>query len=153
MKMLFYDLSLEELHGLATTWEENPSGDVGQITSLSIVYYFIFLKASAMGDLQQAIHRAEEAVAATQVDDPDHTTRLKDLIVMLVKKYERTNSLEDLEGVILRAKEMVTVTPPEHPDRLARLKDLIVMMGKKYLQTRSREDLDEMIFMAEQVCQ
>lgn len=134
----FNDMDLDQLSDLAAK-EEDAEGNFEQI---SHVYYFIFLKTGAIEDLERAIHRAEGRIPP-KIDNPDYVSRLKDLIVMLVKKYERTYSLDNLQEAIFRAQEMIAVTPLDHPDRLARMGDWINMMFKKFSRTKSQDDLDE----------
>jgi len=130
-ELLFYDMDPEQLYGYASTLEENPENDVEQVGQLSRVFYFIFSKTGAVDDIQKAIERAEEAVTVTHIDDPNYVPFLRNLIVMLMKKYECTRSLGDLNRAILRAEEMVTATPPLHPDRPHKLMDLVKMRSKR----------------------
>ncbi|KAH7124311.1 hypothetical protein EDB81DRAFT_215218 [Dactylonectria macrodidyma] len=147
-ELSIFDMDLEQLYEFAGALEENPANDAGQVKLLSSVYYFIFSKTGAVDDIQKAIHRAEEAVTATHIDEADYAPRLRNLIVMLMKKHERTRSLEDFDEAILHAEVMLTITQGLHPDRPHRWMDLIKMKVKRSLQTRSWEDLDEAMFMA-----
>ncbi|RYP80093.1 hypothetical protein DL770_006376 [Monosporascus sp. CRB-9-2] len=147
-ELSFFDMDLEQLYGLASALEENPEDDVGQLKLLSSVYYFIFSRTRGADAIQKAIDKAEKVVMAVHIEDTDYAHCLRNLIVMLMKKYERTRSLEDLDEAILRAEVMLTITDRLHPDRPHRLMDLIKMRGKRALQTRSTEDLDEAMFMA-----
>ncbi|RYP43130.1 hypothetical protein DL770_011836 [Monosporascus sp. CRB-9-2] len=147
-ELSFFDMDLEQLYGLASALEENLEDDVGQLKLLSSVYYFIFSRTRGADDIQKAIDRAEKVVMAVHIEDTDYAHCLRNLIIMLMKKYERTRSLKDLDEAILRAEVMLTITDRLHPDRPHRLMDLIKMKGKRALQTSSPEDLDELMFMA-----
>lgn len=103
-----------------------------EISGCLAVYHFIFTRTSAVDNNQKAIQRAEEVVEATHADDADYAPCLRDLVLMLLKKHERTNSLEDLDRAIFRAEVMLTVTPSLHPDRSDRLIDLSKMKLKRY---------------------
>lgn len=145
---LLYDMDLEQLCDFAGVLEHNPEDDVRPCKLLSSIYCFIFSRTDEVDDIQKAIDRAEEAVRISNIDDQDHAVCLRNLIVVLMKKYECTRSLEDLERATLRAEEMVTVTPPLHSHRRYRVNDLILMRLQKSLQTRSEEDYYEAMFVA-----
>ncbi|RYP49514.1 hypothetical protein DL768_004780 [Monosporascus sp. mg162] len=147
-ELLFYDMDLKQLYEFASILEENQENNIEEVKLLSRVYYFIFMRTGTVGNIQKAIQRAQEAVEATHTDSPDYAPCLRVLVVILMKKYERTSSLEDLNQAILFAEVMLTVTPPRHPDRLDRLIDLMKMKYKKALQIRSTEDFDEAMVMA-----
>ncbi|KAK0709346.1 hypothetical protein B0T26DRAFT_805084 [Lasiosphaeria miniovina] len=78
-----------DLSSLGALLSSSPS----VVALLSNVYYFIFSRAGAMGDIRKAIDRAEEAMEATRTDDPAYASCLRNLIVILIKKYECTSSL------------------------------------------------------------
>ncbi|RYC56405.1 hypothetical protein CHU98_g9794 [Xylaria longipes] len=61
----------------------------------------------------------------------NYKPRLKDLVVMLAKKYQCNNSLSDLQEAILSAQEMVGATPLGYPNNSARGKDSITMILMK----------------------
>lgn len=140
------ETSLDQLRDLAVKGED-AGGNVEQAELDSHVRYFIFLQTGAMDDLEKAIDRAKKQIPLS-LDRLDYTTRLKDLIVMLIKKYERTSSLDDLQETIFRAQEMIAATPPEHPDRQSRMSDWIKMMIHKCGRTGLQDDLDETIITA-----
>ena len=112
------NMDIDELRHLAADEE----AAAGQTTLISHVYYPIFLKIGAVEDLEQAIARANEQMPVN-TDNHHYAARLKDLIVMLVKKYQYTNSLSDLQEAIYRAQEMMAATPLGHPDGSARISD------------------------------
>lgn len=72
---------------------------------------------------------------------------IRNLVVMLLKKYERTTMLENLDRAILFAEVMLTVTPSLHPDKSQQLMDLSKMKFRKALKTCSAEDYDEAMVM------
>ncbi|KAK6544792.1 hypothetical protein TWF694_001475 [Orbilia ellipsospora] len=123
----FLDMSTEELyeivHGLELTLEE---ADIEHIKLISRVYHLIFLRTRSIGDIKDALAKAEDIVKATSTDtdSPDYQIHLRNLITMLMEKYECTKSEPDIDQAILRAEEMVRITPPGHPDRGRRISDL-----------------------------
>lgn len=141
----FNNMDLDQLRNLAM--EEDADSDVEQRKSAGHIHYFIFLKTGDLEDLKMAIRRAESLIPI-KVDSPDYTSSLKDVIVMLVKKYEHTDSLDDLQEAIFRAQEMVAATPADHPDRPARMSEWIDMMFKKCGRTGLQDDLDETMMAA-----
>jgi hypothetical protein len=142
------DMDLGQLRRLAAN-EEDGKRDIEQTKSIAHVYYSIFLKTGALEDLERSLDRAKEQMLV-KVDNPQYAPRLKDLIVMLFKKYQHTNLLDDLQEAIFRAQEMMTSTPLDHPDRSARIGDCINMMFMKFDRTGSQDDLDEAIIIAQE---
>ncbi|RYP40255.1 hypothetical protein DL767_001798 [Monosporascus sp. MG133] len=143
------DMDLNQLRRLAAN-EEGAAWNIEQTKSIGRVYYSIFLKTGALEDLQRAIDQANEQVPFN-VDNPHYVARLKDLIVMLVKKYQHSNALDDLQEALFRAQEMMAATPLDHPDRSARMGDWIDMMFMKFRHTGSQDDLDEATITAREV--
>lgn len=144
--LLLQEMDLEQLQSLLAK-EEDAECNVEQAKSTSHAHYFIFLKTGAMDALERAIYRAKGQIPINS-DSSDYAPRLKDLIVMLIKKYELTGSLDDLQEAILRAQEMIADTPLEHPNHSARISDWIKMMIHKCGRTGLQEDLDEAIIAA-----
>ncbi|KAK6530390.1 hypothetical protein TWF694_003745 [Orbilia ellipsospora] len=145
----FLESDQEELSefacGLELTLEDE---DIEQIKLISRFYYLIFSKGGLVEDIDKAIDRAEESAAATAIDTQDHKSCLKNLIVMLIKKYEHTASINDLDRAILRAEEMVTITPLSDPDRKLQILDLVTMKARRARQIGSQEELEEaMLFL------
>ncbi|KAJ2998341.1 hypothetical protein NUW58_g356 [Xylaria curta] len=140
-ELLFFDMDLEQLHGYADILGEgNPRSDAKQLEQLSRLLYFIFTKTQEVDDIQRAINKAEEVLTATtRIDDPNYTRFLKNLIVMLIKKYENTQSLEDLDQAILRAEEMATMPLDSSYSSI----DLFFMKARKAMMTSTTEDRDE----------
>ncbi|PQE06673.1 serine threonine kinase protein [Rutstroemia sp. NJR-2017a BVV2] len=144
----FNDMGLDQLHDLAAQEEnDDDDGDEQHINTASNVSYFIFLKTNELEHLERAIQRAKRQIPMN-ADNPDYAPCLKDLIVMLFKKFEQTKSPDDLEEAIFRAMEMFVATPPDHPERPARMGDWIKLMFKKYSLTGMDEDLDEAMMTA-----
>jgi len=108
---LFNDMDLDQLRDLA---EDNAE----QTKLISHVYYFIFLRTGAMKDLTRAIHCTEGQIPVN-VDSLNYAPRLKDLIIMLIKRYKLTYSPDDLQEAIFCAQEMFMATPLDHLDYLA----------------------------------
>ncbi|KAI3342063.1 hypothetical protein F4824DRAFT_448031 [Ustulina deusta] len=146
---LLQGMDIPELRRLAAS-EPDSLQDLEQATSIIHVYYSLFLKAGAMKDLERAIQLANEQMPSN-ADSPDYTPHLKDLIVMLVKKYQCTNSLSALQEAIFRAQEMVVATPPSHSNHVTRVRDFITMMLMKFGRTGSQDDLDEATIIAREV--
>ncbi|KAK6530150.1 hypothetical protein TWF694_003518 [Orbilia ellipsospora] len=131
--------------------------DVSKLRSLTIsennnrptiaqyLYYLLFLKTGSIEDLNQAIRQ--------DIDNskPDYQNRLKDLIVLLVTRYQRTNSVADLELARLKAHDMVIETDKEHPDHPDRTIDWIHLMLLKYRHTGAWEDLDRVKLSVQQI--
>ncbi|KAI1303461.1 CHAT domain-containing protein [Xylaria venustula] len=138
-QLVFYDMDLDELYGLATASADNPENQIGQAEFLSSIYYFIFSRTGAVDDLQKAIE-AIELVTGTYTEEPHYARCLRNLVVMLMKKYECTHSLEDIDRAITQAEVMLTTTHHAHPDWVLRYRDTYVMMHQRYLQTRSPDD-------------
>jgi hypothetical protein len=103
-----------------------------------------------MEDLERGVGRANEQMPVN-TDNPHYEPRLKDLIVMLVKKYQHTNSPDDLQEAIFRAQEMMAATPLDHPDRSARMSDLITMILMKSRRMGSEDDFNEAIIIAREM--
>jgi len=142
-------MDLSQLRRLAEN-EEGAEWDMEQAKSIGCVYYFIFLKTGAIEDFERGIGRANEQMPFN-MDQPHYAPRLKDLIVMLIKKYQHTNSPDDLQEAIFRAQEMMAATPLDHPDRSARMCDLITMMFMKSKRMGSELDLNEAIMTAREM--
>lgn len=58
-----------------------------------------------LDDLQEAIFRAQEMVAATSIDNPDRSARLGDWITMIFMKCDRTGSPIDVDEAMLTLRE------------------------------------------------
>jgi tetratricopeptide (TPR) repeat protein len=145
---LLLELDPTELRNFTILYEgerdnDNPNGNVGNLKLLSRAFYHLFLKTGAVDDLQKSIQKAEEAMTATHIDNADYVLLLKNLIILLGKKYERTRLLEDLEQAILQAEVMFTVTQDSHPIRLPRLLSLVYLKRMRSGHTRSPGDLNE----------
>lgn len=142
-ELLFYDMDIRELYEYVALLEGNTDDDILQARQLSSAHYFIFMRTNLLDDIQKAINNAEKELTSEYVDDLDYALRLRRLVVMLIKKYERTQSLNDLEGALLHAEVMITVTHPHHPDRGPRLLDMIKMKYMRGLHRGSQDDIDE----------
>ncbi|KAJ8133612.1 hypothetical protein O1611_g30 [Lasiodiplodia mahajangana] len=147
-ELLCLDMDLEQLYNYAGILEDNPEKDIGQVMRLGRVLCFIFSRTGSLDEIQKAVDKAEEAVAATGIDTSNYAPFLRGLIVMLMKKYESTHLLEDLDRAILRAEEMLTITPPFHRDRLARLDDLVNMKTEKCIRTGELDEARDAASMA-----
>ncbi|KAF3924663.1 hypothetical protein AA313_de0204774 [Arthrobotrys entomopaga] len=146
----FLDVDQEELSEFACALELTlEDEDIEQIKLISRFYYLIFSKGGSVEDIDKAIGRAEEAVATTATDNQDYNSCLKNLIVMLIKKYEHTLSVKVLDLAILRAEEMVTMTSPNDRDRRFKVLDLVIMKARRARQIGSQEELEEaMLFLS-----
>jgi tetratricopeptide (TPR) repeat protein len=96
-------------------------------------------------DLEEAINRAREAVAATPDDHQNLAAMLNNLGNMLGSRYERTGKMEDLEEAIKRARQALAVTPEDHSDRAGRLSNLGNKLERRYERTGKMEDLEEAV--------
>ncbi|EGX43949.1 hypothetical protein AOL_s00210g265 [Orbilia oligospora ATCC 24927] len=140
LELSFLDMDLEELYEVAGSLEPTPETDLQEVKLLGVIHYYIFSKTGAVEDLQNAINKIEEVVSGTDINSPNYALSLKDLITMLIKKYNCTDSLEDISQAILRAEEMVTLT---HRDQGQQFLDLFRMKGIKAIRTGSSEELKE----------
>jgi len=138
---LFNDMDLDQLRDLA---EDNAE----QTKLISHVYYFIFLRTGAMKDLTRAIHCTEGQIPVN-VDSLNYAPRLKDLIIMLIKRYKLTYSPDDLQEAIFCAQEMFMATPLDHPNCSAQMGEWINMMFTKFNCIGSQSDLNEAIVIAQ----
>ncbi|KAF2182961.1 hypothetical protein K469DRAFT_751833 [Zopfia rhizophila CBS 207.26] len=145
----FKDMDLHQLCRLAAIEEEGDQS-TEQTQAGSLISYSIFLKPGAIEDLERAINRAGGEIPVKD-DSPDYAPCLKDLIVMLIKKYQQKKSLDDLQEAIFRALEIFAATPPDHHDRLSRMNDLISLLFVKVGHTGLQSDIDEAIVFAREV--
>jgi ankyrin repeat protein len=83
MDALLQEMELEELHGFAHIFEDDPSGSEGQTELLSSVYFFIFSKTNEITYLHKAIRTANDAVAATSVGHPERAAKLDNIGIRL----------------------------------------------------------------------
>jgi tetratricopeptide (TPR) repeat protein len=143
------EMDLDQLYCLVT-YNKGTERDIKQAKLTGHIYYFIFLKTKVLEDLERAIDRAQEQIPAN-TNSPQFAQRLKDLIVMQVKKCQYTKSSDDLQEAIFRAQDMMAATPLDHSDRSARVGDLIGMMLMKFNHTKSQEDLDKVIISAREI--
>lgn len=131
----FDDMDLDQLRDLVAKDDADNSNQPKKFVG----HYFIFLKTGKLEDLETAICRAEEQ-KRIKLGSPNFLSCLKNLIVMLVKKYEHTDSVDDLQEAISRVREMVATTPRDYPDDPAILNDKVAMMCRKYDCTGLQED-------------
>ena len=135
--ILFNVMDLDQMQDLVS----NQDADSNVRQKEFVGHYFIFSKTGRLEDLDIAIRRAEGQIRA-KFGSPDYVSGMKDLVVMLLKKYEHTDSVDDLQEAISWVEEMMTANAPtEHPDRPALLNDKIAMLGRKYEWTGRRADL------------
>ena len=150
-KLEFLDMSLEELYEAVHALElASQEPDLEQIKLISRVYYLIFSNTGSLNDIQKAIDAAEDSVAALNFDSPDYATCLKNLIVMLMNKYEGTLSFTDLDRAILRAEEMIGIKSLTDSDRKLAEADLSKMKSTRALWKGSIQGSNEEVFMAEE---
>ncbi|KAK6527590.1 hypothetical protein TWF694_004574 [Orbilia ellipsospora] len=142
----FLDMDTEELHELVRGLELTLEGpDVGHIELISHVYYIIFLRTGSLSDIQGAVDRADDLVNATnaRINSLDYATYLRNLIALLLKKYQLTQSELDLDRAIHRAEEMVTITPLGHPDRESISSDISKMKFTRESRMSPPAQLDD----------
>ncbi|KAH0605427.1 uncharacterized protein H6S33_004649 [Morchella sextelata] len=86
------------------------------------LYYIadiLFTKFKLKGDLsflEQAISKAEKAVAGTPPSHRDRITYLHKLIALLIARFKATKELDDLNATILHVEEIISESQ-ESPDR------------------------------------
>lgn len=105
----------------------------------------LFERTGQMGDLEEAISTASQAVNSTPVNHPDYAERLDKLGVLLQSRFEHTGQIGDLEGAISTARQAVNSTPVDHPDHVGRLDNLGVFLQIWYDHT------GEIIYLREAV--
>lgn len=137
-------MDLAHLRHLAENEEEEDEAgsDSERNKYIGRVHYLIFKKTGVMEDLERALDRTKKQIPV-RTDNPRFPSRLKDLIVMVVRKYQHTRALNDLQEAIFRAQEMVAATSLDNPERLARMADWIKLMFMKVSRTGLQEDFDE----------
>ena len=141
------NMDLDDLQRLAADEAEGSQSDTEQHEYMAHVYYYTFLKTGAIEDLNRALDRIKKQILI-RTDNPGYTSSLKDLIIMLVKRYQHTRSQEDLQDAIFRAQEMVAATSLDHPDRWVRMLDWTRLMFMEPHHTGSPGDLLEATLLA-----
>jgi tetratricopeptide (TPR) repeat protein len=119
-------------------------GDAGLLNNLSVLYGSRYERTGVFEDLQEAIRKAESAVA-TCADHPNRAMHLNTLGNHLCSRYERTGTFEDLQEAIRQVKAAVAITPIDHLDRAMYLNSLGSFLGFRYERTGALEDLQESI--------
>ncbi|KAF3232311.1 hypothetical protein TWF192_010074 [Orbilia oligospora] len=126
----FLDMPLDQLYEIASGLQSNTEAAIDiQETRL----------------LSKAITATEKVVANTNVNDLNYVAYLKNLITLLVKKYECSYSITDLDQSILRGEEILTL---HHCDWDSQIDDLIRLKKVKclYIEPDSTLELEEMMF-------
>jgi tetratricopeptide (TPR) repeat protein len=103
-----------------------------------------------MGDLEEAISVARQAVNATPEDHHHRPDWLNNLGINLQGRYERTGAMGDLEEAIGVTRQAVNAIPEDHTDRQACLNTLGIVLRLRYQQTGAMGDLEEAISVARQ---
>ena len=141
VQRLFADLELSDLCALAVSLEEQHKRDTEHVICLSCLYYSIFQKDGLMEYLEKAFERAEEAALAPpsiHTSIPNHS--VKNLIIILLKKHECTDSLEDLIKAISGATKVSAETIEHDPCRSVKAHDLAMMVLRQHSYTLSPEE-------------
>lgn len=100
---------------------------------------------------QSAIDEAARRIPVNS-DDPEFAPRLKNLVVLLLRRFRRTAEMNDLQQAVIRTEEMMVATPPYHPERGARIQDWVdMMLAKRCREGFQEEDLEYVTEMAQQV--
>ena len=136
------DKTLEELRALAK--------DEELITLPGHIDYHIFLHTREVGDLDRAIKQAIEQLPEAEASLA-YIPRLKDLIVMQLKKFDYTCALGDLEQALNRAIEMNATFDESHPERSVQMFDMIRIMLARASRTGSKEDMEEAMYTASEL--
>jgi len=103
-----------------------------------------------MGDLEEAITAARQAIKLTPEDYPDRARRLKNLGDKLGFRYKRTGKMEDLEEAIIATRQAVQSIAEDHPDQAPCLSSLGNQLSDQYKRTGKIGDLEEAIIVARQ---
>ncbi|RTE76982.1 hypothetical protein BHE90_008560 [Fusarium euwallaceae] len=144
------NMDIAELRRLASSQQETQqNSENSEATSIANVYHSLFIKTGQIQDLDHAILQASNELLADS--SVEYGPRLRDLVVMLITKFQHTDTLSHLQEAIFRAQEMVAMTPAEHADRSSRIADWIRLMVARFESTGLEDDLDEARFSAQQV--
>ncbi|KAK3938436.1 CHAT domain-containing protein [Diplogelasinospora grovesii] len=103
-----------------------------------------------MEDLEQAIRRAQEAVALTHWRHPKRASYLNGLGNAWAWKYRRTKDPADICQAIFYLELAIDFSPPNLPDRLSWLSNLGTISSWRYEQTGALSDLEYAISRTEQ---
>ncbi|KAK6523149.1 hypothetical protein TWF694_006044 [Orbilia ellipsospora] len=153
----FRDMSLQDLVELVehigsdnvNSLESDPDIYILNAKMTTNLWYLIFSKTDAVDHIEKAIKNAEELLAVTKIESSDYDLQLRNLIVMLIKKSDCTNSTYDLDRAILRTEEMMTITPGHHTDFGDRLWDMVVLNARKSIRMGTIEVFQDAKMLAE----
>jgi tetratricopeptide (TPR) repeat protein len=146
---------LEQVIAVCSALLADPAYDGGQraaATSLrGAAYQLRFVSAHDVADLRRAIDHGEQAVAATDPDDPGLGKRLGRLAIA----YQSGHDVGADPGYRAKAIEIgeraVAVSPEGDPDRAAWLSNLgIVYITPGFTAEPTRADLDRAVELSEQ---
>jgi len=75
---------------------------------------------------------AEQWLALTSVDHPNHTRRRENVIALLRDRYARLGEVTDLRRAIELLEENLALTPAGQADRARRIDDLVTALNERY---------------------
>ncbi|PMD63284.1 uncharacterized protein K444DRAFT_661309 [Hyaloscypha bicolor E] len=111
----------------------------------------IYSRVGDMGDLDEAIRFAWQAVDLTPNNHPDRVKYLDNLGSRLGDRYIRTEAISELEESIQIARRVVKSTPKDHPDLPRYLGTLSARLDDKHIRTGATLDLEEAIQLSKQI--
>ncbi|KAM3068053.1 hypothetical protein ACMFMG_011101 [Clarireedia jacksonii] len=109
-----------------------------------------FERTGDISDLNMAVARSEEAVAAIPHDYPDRAVTLSNLATSLSRRFERTGDISDLNIAIVRGEEVVAATPHDHLNRAAALNNLAASFSRRFERTGDISDLNIAVARSEE---
>ncbi|EGX53233.1 hypothetical protein AOL_s00006g494 [Orbilia oligospora ATCC 24927] len=132
----FVDMELQGLYEVVLHLEAVPKSETGipEARLLGYIYYFIFTRTGLVEDLDKAIDMNMVAITGADAKKLAYFPCWKNIVVMLLKKYNCTHSLSDLEQAIFRAQGLGKLELWEGRQRDAELQDLIKMLKFRALE-------------------
>ncbi|KAI5842914.1 hypothetical protein DFP73DRAFT_632424 [Morchella snyderi] len=118
--------------------------------SPAYLYYIsniLFTKFNLKGDmsfLEQAISKAEKAVAGTPLSHRDRITYLHKLVALLIARFKATKELDDLDATILHIEEIISESQ-ESSDRSIHFLMLGDILMEKFNLTKNPAALESAI--------
>ncbi len=109
---------------------------VGLQSFSAIGYHDQYRRSDALGHLETAIQRFQEALDATPDNHPDRARRLHNVGIGHYDRYLKARAIEDLEISIQRFQEAVNATPKNDPNWARRVQSLGAGYGEKMHQNR-----------------
>ena len=102
-------------------------------------------------DLQDAISKSEEAIAAIHNNHPDRPRILSILAIAYMRKFEQTDDLDNLQKAIRKHEEAFTTTAPHNYLARASIScNLVTSLRMRFKRTGNLDDLQKAISKGEE---